>query len=298
MRTELAPKTGAGSPRSERLCLHDNLGITIASVHRPGSKPPIIFAHGNASDRSIWSSLSASLSDHEQLLIDLRGHGDSGWTSPPAYATADYASDIATVARHLEGSEYMLVGHGNGGLAALYLAAFLEPKPAALVVIDIEGRIPDEQVEYYRQRAAAVAWPGSLERIVTEMLQVDPRVPVATMRDHVRGVVRWVDYGFCLNLDPATYASWRPENLEPHLGSITCPVMIARGADSQVTTEEGAERLRKGLSRSRLIAVDNAGHFLPISHAWELAGLIGLMADEFLPQRPPTSSSLRDQPAR
>jgi pimeloyl-ACP methyl ester carboxylesterase len=238
------------------------------------------------------------LPDHEQLLIDLRGHGDSGWADPPAYATADYASDIATVARHLGGSEYMLVGHGNGGLAALYLAVFLEPKPAAPVVIDIEGRIPDEQVAYFRQRTAAVAWPGSLERIVTEMLQVDPRVPVATVRDYVRGLVRWVDYGFCLNLDPATYASWRPENLEPHLGSITCPVMIARGADSQVTTEEGAERLGKGLSRSRLITVDDAGHFLPISHAWELAGLIGLMADEYLPPRPHTSSSLRNQPTR
>jgi non-heme chloroperoxidase len=238
------------------------------------------------------------LCDHEQLLIDLRGHGDSGWADPPAYATADYASDIATVARHLGSSEYMLVGHANGGLAALYLAAFLEPKPTALVVIDIEGRIPDEQVEYFRQRAAAVAWPRSLERIVADMLQVDPCVPVATMRDYVRGLVRWVDYGFCLNLDPASYASWRPENLEPHLGSITCPVMIVRGANSQVTTEEGAERLRKGLPRSRLITVEKAGHLLPISHAWELAGLIGLMADEFLPPRPHSSSSLRSQSTR
>jgi pimeloyl-ACP methyl ester carboxylesterase len=189
----------------------------------------------------------------------------------------------------------MLVGHANGGLAALYLAAFLEPKPAALVVLDTEGRIPDQQVEYARKRTAAVASPGSFERIVTDMLQVDPRVPVATMRDYVRGLVRWVSYGFCLNLDPATYSSWEPENLEPHLGSITCPVMIVRGADSRVTTEEGAERLRKGLPRSRLITVENAGHFLPVSHAWELAGLIGLMAEEFLPPRQKTSSMLRTQ---
>jgi pimeloyl-ACP methyl ester carboxylesterase len=297
MRTELPPKAGAGSPRSETLCLHDNAGVTIASAHRLGSKPPIVFAHGNTSDRSIWSSLSSNLSDHEQLLIDLRGHGDSGWVQPPAYATADYASDIATVARHLGGSDYVLVGHADGGLASLYLAAFLEPKPAVLVVVDTEGRIPDQQVEYVQQRAASVASPRSLERIVTDMLQVDPDVPVATMRDHVRGLVRWVSYDFCLNLDPETYASWQPENLEPHLGSITCPVTIVRGADSRVTTEEGAERLRKGLPRSRLVIMENAGHFLPISHAWEIAGLIRLVADEFLPPRQNTSSTLRNQPA-
>lgn len=296
MRTESPPKTGAGSPRPETLCLHENAGVTIASAHRPGSKPPVVFAHGNASDRSIWSSLSSYLTDHEQLLIDLRGHGDSGRASPPAYATADYASDIAIAARHLGDSDYVLVGYANGGLATLYLATFLEPKPAALVLVDTEGRLPDQQLEYARRRAAAVVSPGSLERIVADMLQVDPHVPVATMRDYVRGLVRWVSYGFCLNLDPATYASWEPENLEPLLGSITCPVTIVRGADSRVTTEEGAERLWKGLPRSRLVIMENAGHFLPISHAWELAGLIRLVADEFLPPRQHTSSALRNQP--
>jgi pimeloyl-ACP methyl ester carboxylesterase len=133
----------------------------------------------------------------------------------------------------------VLVGHANGGLASLYLAAFLEPKPAALVLVETDGRIPDHQLEYARKRATAAASPGSLERIVTDMLRLDPHVLVATMRDHVRGLVRWVSYGFCLNLDPATYASWEPENLEPHLGSIKCSVTIVRGADSRVPTEEG-----------------------------------------------------------
>jgi pimeloyl-ACP methyl ester carboxylesterase len=94
----------------------------------------------------------------------------------------------------------------------------------------------------------------------------------------------------------SSHASWRPENLDPHLGSITCPVMIVWGADSRVTTEEGAERLRKGLPRSRLVIMENAGHFLPISHAWDLAGLIRLVADKILSPRQKTSSILRNQP--
>jgi pimeloyl-ACP methyl ester carboxylesterase len=121
-----------------------------------------------------------------------------------------------------------------------------------------------------------------LDRLVTDMLQVDPQVPVAIMQDYVRGLVRWCDYGFCLNLDPETYASWQPADLEPQLRSIAIPVTIVRGTDSRVMTEEGARRLLAGLAGSRLVTIENAGHLLPISHAWELAELIRLAADEFI----------------
>jgi pimeloyl-ACP methyl ester carboxylesterase len=257
-------------------------GLTIVSARHVGPKPPIVFVHGNASDRSIWSQVSRYLPDHEQVLIDLRGHGDSDWARPPAYSTADYASDIATVVRRLGGSDYVLVGHSNGGLASLYLAARLEPKPAALVLIDTEARIPGHQTGSFRQRATALERPVPLDRLVTDMLQVDPQVPVAIMQDYVRGLVRWCDYGFCLNLDPETYASWQPADLEPQLRSIAIPVTIVRGTDSRVMTEEGAKRLLAGLAGSRLVTIENAGHLLPISHAWELAELIRLAADEFI----------------
>ena len=44
----------------------------------------------------------------------------------------------------------------NDSLASLYFATHLEPKPKALVYIDVNPRVLDEQMEYFRQRAGAV----------------------------------------------------------------------------------------------------------------------------------------------
>lgn len=124
---------------------------------RAGAGPILLCVHGISSHRRMWGPLLKNLSDYAALRLDLRGHGQSEWARPPAYSTADYADDIRAAAETLNGREFVLISHSNGSLASLYFATHLEPKPRTLVYIDINPRVLDEQVEYFRQRASAVA---------------------------------------------------------------------------------------------------------------------------------------------
>ena len=57
--------------------------------------------------------------------LDQRGHGDSAWVDPPAYAYADYAADINRVVEKLDLRDFVLIGHSMGGMVSLVYTATL-----------------------------------------------------------------------------------------------------------------------------------------------------------------------------
>ena len=65
----------------------------------------------------------ASIATCTCASLDLRGHGDSDWADPPAYAFEDYASDVAAVVEKLDLRDFVLVGHSMGGMVSLVYAA-------------------------------------------------------------------------------------------------------------------------------------------------------------------------------
>src|SRR5262249_60756965 len=142
---------------------------------------------------------------YTRLRRRLRGQGKSAWARPPAYSTADYADDIKAAAEILDGRDFALISHSNGSLASLYFATHLEPKPRALVYMDVNPRVLDEQVEYFRQRAAAVArvFP-SLGDVLQGMRQVDDTVPDEAFLSFIEAGMRKSAGGFQFALDPET----------------------------------------------------------------------------------------------
>src|SRR5688572_16203965 len=144
---------------------------------RAGVEPALLCVHGNSSHRGLWRRLLDHLPDYAALRLDLRGHGESEWACPPAYSTADYADDIRVAAESLGGREFAIVSHSNGSLSALYFATHLEPQPKALIYVDVNPRVLDDQLEYFRQRASTVArvFP-SLKDTLKGMREVDDAV--------------------------------------------------------------------------------------------------------------------------
>src|SRR5215510_3237213 len=89
----------------------------IAFESREGRLPVLICVHGNSSHRGLWNAVLDRFPGQASISIDLRGHGDSDWVRPPAYGTADYASDIREVVEQTGLKDFVLVGHSNGALA-------------------------------------------------------------------------------------------------------------------------------------------------------------------------------------
>lgn len=262
----------------------DSGALKLAYDIRPGVGPLLLCVHGNSSHRGLWGPLLRSLPDYAVLRLDLRGHGQSGWARPPAYSTADYANDIRAAAETLGGREFALVSHSNGSLASLYFAARLEPKPKALVYMDVDPRIPDEQVEYFRQRAGSVArvFP-SLSGALRGMRQVDDAVPDEAFLSFIEaGMCKSAD-GFRFALDPETYGSWRPADMWKAVEKIPCPMLILRAEHSVVMSRSTAELMVRKAPNARLKEIGGAGHFLMLGKPAEVASEIRAFLEELAP---------------
>jgi pimeloyl-ACP methyl ester carboxylesterase len=242
---------------------------------RSGIEPVLLCIHGNSSHRGLWSPLLDHLPDYTALRLDLRGHGESEGARPPAYSTADYADDIRVAAETLGGREFALVSHSNGSLASLYFATYLEPKPKALVYMDVNPRLPDEQVEYFRQRASAVAriFP-SLSDVLRGMRQVDDTVPDEAFLSFIEAGMRKTAEGFQFALDPETYGSWQPTDMWEAVEKIQCPMLILRAEHSVVMSRSAAELIAKKAPNARLKEIGGAGHFLMLGRPAEVASEI------------------------
>src|SRR5690606_19389948 len=97
---------------------------------------------------------------------DLPGHGWSAWREDADYRASTIAPALAEVAPATR--PFVLVGHSLGGLTSLLALRRIEPRPAALVLVDIApttisrgGRPPRGLFEpglSFASREEAVDW--------------------------------------------------------------------------------------------------------------------------------------------
>ena len=86
-----------------------------------------------------------------------------------------------------------------------------------------------------------------------------------------------------MKLDPATYATWEPGDLRPLLAKVATPTLVLRGADSIVSTAEGAAALADGLPDRELREMKGASHMLVLEHPEEAAQTIRAFLRAHLP---------------
>lgn len=88
------------------------------------SRPPIVLVHGAANSATVWRFWQAELARRgwSSWALDLRGHGGSLAADLGRTSMADYADDVAVLARELA-RPAVLMGWSMGGLAAMLAAA-------------------------------------------------------------------------------------------------------------------------------------------------------------------------------
>lgn len=251
----------------------------LAYDTREGREPTLLLVHGNSSHKGLWKPLLQRLPGHRAICLDLRGHGESEWTLPPDYSDAGYADDIRRTIRHLGLRDFILVGHSNGGRASIFYAAHHEPKPRAIVHMDVDPHIPDWQVDYFRQRARAVARPmETMEKALKGMREVDPTVPPETFHPFVEQALRQTPEGLKFAFDPETYGSWRPQDLWPEVQRLPCPLLVLRAQKTVVMSRAAAEKMAQTAPQGRYREIEGAGHFLVLGKPEAVAQAI----EEFL----------------
>ena len=226
-------------------------------------------------------SRSRSPSVDTSSALDQRGHGESAWARPPAYATEDFAGDIVGVIDRLGWESAVLVGHSMGGHNAIACAAWHPDRIRGLVIVDSRPAIPAERLAQMKERGERPPRQHpTIEAAVAAFRLLPPETTAApALLAHLaRESVAWRDGAVSLRFDPACYAARVPVDGWPLLPRITAPTLVVRGERSPILPRAMAERLRAELPAARLVEIQDAYHHLvldrPDAFVRELRGFL------------------------
>src|SRR2546428_1190398 len=250
----------------------------------PADAMTLLCLHGNSSHRGVWRPVARELREFRCVLLDLRGHGDSEHVSPPAYDPEHHAPDLAAVVAGLVQSPYAILAHSAGALAAAQFITNARPSvpvamPVAFVWVDLDPLVPRWQVDYFHQGVASVArtFP-TVDDALRGFRRIYPNIPDDRLRSFVIDGLRQVDGGWRMKLDPATYGTWEPGDLQPVLPQITIPTLVLRGSESIVTSAEGVAALSDGLPNREVREIRGGSHIVFLGHPGEgLAAIRGFL---------------------
>src|SRR5580704_17848877 len=90
----------------------------------PQGDQTIVLLHGNSANAWWWQAVVSAMRpvSARVIALDLRGHGDSGWVRPPAYAPSDYVADLVRLIEALRLVRPIIIGHSMGGVATVAFA--------------------------------------------------------------------------------------------------------------------------------------------------------------------------------
>ena len=243
----------------------NGLGLHLLESGAPG-RPALCFLHGGAAHAHWFDLVTPAFADRFHVVsLDQRGHGESDWPRPAAYATEDFAADLLALMDHLEWKRMALVGHSMGGHNAMGFAAWHPDRVSALVIVDARPALPPERVNRMHERGRR---PPRLHPTLEAALRAFRLLPKETAADpallaHLaRAGLARRDGGFKYRFDPACYGSRKPVDAWPLLPRVTAPALVVRGERSPVLPREIAERIREVIPKASVVEIAGAYHHL------------------------------------
>jgi pimeloyl-ACP methyl ester carboxylesterase len=230
---------------------------------------PILFLHGGALTAHTWDLCCLALRDEFHCMaLDQRGHGDSDWAPDADYSIGVQRDDIRGFADRLGLDGVVLVGQSMGAINGLAFAVAHPERLSALVMIDAGPEVRRRGSSRIRDFVNGGAKPETLEEIIARALAFNPRRDPQILRRSLMHNLRpqpdgswsWkYDRSRFQRLDQEKHLSER-RSLADGLAKVTCPVLVVRGAESDVFHEEDAARLAESFPNGRHVTIPQAGH--------------------------------------
>ena len=217
--------------------------------------PAVVLVHGWACDADYWNAQTDALkARYTVVAVNLAGHGGSG-SNRDDWSVANYAADVAAVAKQLPNQRLVLVGHAMGATVALAATPLIGSRVVGIVAVEALRSVgqPPASPQEIEQRLAPFRadFVGTTRKLVSDTL---------FERQANRLLVQKVAYDMSLEPPAVAIASLRgllSLDLAPLLPQIHVPV-YAINSDLLPTD---AARIRKSLPNFTLDVLDHTGHF-------------------------------------
>ncbi len=235
----------------------------------------LVCVHGLSRQGRDFDTLARALcADYRVVCPDVVGRGQSDWLVDPAgYQIPAYAADMVTLLARLDARELHWVGTSMGGLIGLGLAS-LPGTPIARMVLNDVG--PTIQYEAIARIGTYLGMPvqwRSPDEAADYMLSISTGFGQHTREQWLaltRPMLKAQGDGFVPHYDPAIAVPFR--GVTPELAAageaalwasydrVACPVLLLRGADSDLLSPATALAMTQRGPKARLREFAGVGH--------------------------------------
>jgi haloalkane dehalogenase len=248
-----------------------------------GGSPVALLLHGYPESSYMWRGLLPAIAEAGWRAVapDLAGFGDSPANPPGTWER--HVEALERFRRELRLDRVALAVHDWGGLIGLRWACD-HPDAVAGLVISSTGFFPDGK---WHGLAQALRTAGTGEELMDGltreglselMQQSSPAMDAGAIEEYWKAFADQERRRGQLEL----YRSGDFEKLRPYEGRLAAlgvPTLIVWGARDEFAPVAGAHRLRKELPGSRLVVIEDAGHFVweesPERTAEEVVAFLG-----------------------
>ncbi|QLY29063.1 alpha/beta hydrolase [Nocardia huaxiensis] len=256
-----------------RMTFRGHGGIQIAGDSwGPQDGPLVVFLHGGGQTRHSWkdSGLALAKAGMHAVLLDARGHGDSDWSPDGDYRRDAMVGDLLAVLEQL-GRPAFVVGASMGGITGLLATATPEAaRITGLVLVDVVPRPERAGVE--RVLNFLSGHPEGFATLEEAADAVAEYLPHRRRPRNAEGLQRNLrqrsDGRWYWHWDPAMMAKrgdgeeidFNTETLETAARNLTIPVLLVRGALSDVVSDEGVAAFRALVPTAEYAEIGTAAH--------------------------------------
>lgn len=247
-------------------------------------RPPLLLVHGGRDHCRNWDWVAEALRDEWHIIApDLRGHGDSQWSTDGSYTLAGHVYDLAQLIHQQRLAPVTIIAHSLGGVIALRYAGIYPETVTRLVAIEGLGPPPailaqraakpihqrmDEWI--LEQRGLAGRLPrryASIEDAFKRMQEENPHLTAEQARHlTVHGINQNEDGTYSWKFDNYV-RSWLPydmptRDVQQLWSRITSPTLLLYSKESRWAGDPASDGRAAHFRNARVVGLEGAGHWL------------------------------------
>jgi pimeloyl-ACP methyl ester carboxylesterase len=238
----------------------------------------VVFLHGGGQTRRSWGKAAAAVAKRgwQSVTVDLRGHGESDWSSEGDYRVASFAGDVQEVLRYLP-PQPVLVGASLGGFTSMLLAGEISPGIAsAIVLVDIVPNMEQSGANRIHKFMADRVESGfaSLEEVADAIGEYNPHRPRPTDLDGLTTNLRRRGDRWYWHWDPQFISGTAAnppfevtdaDRMHAAVDAILrgeVPMLLVRGQVSDLVSQQRADEFLTRFPGVEFTDVRGAGHMV------------------------------------
>jgi pimeloyl-ACP methyl ester carboxylesterase len=244
---------------------------------QPSPDPPVVCVHGLTRNGRDFDRLAAALAADKRVICpDVAGRGQSEWLrDPAAYGYPQYCADMTVLMGRLGSKEVDWVGTSMGGLIGMMLAAQPNSPIRRLVMNDVGPFIPAAALQRLAGYVGKDPHFDDMAALETYLRQVHAGFGAIDdagwrhLAEH--GHRRLPDGKIALAYDPAVGRGFalapKDIDLSAVWAKVTCPVLVLRGADSDLLLAETSRRMA---AKAEVVEIAATGHAPSLMNAEQI----------------------------